>query len=302
MRVVSVLPSATEIVSALGHGPELVGRSAECDYPDEVRTLPVVMSPKTWDADQPSGRIDARVQRVRSSGESLYRLDIDLLRRLEPDLLLTQDLCGVCSVTDAEVKAACAKADIAPLIVSLTPRNLPAVWDSVETVGRALGDPERGRELARRLRARTAAGRAPRERARVAVVEWLDPPILAGLWAGDMVRAAGADIVGTGRGRPGVRSTWTEVAESRPDLVVLSPCSFSVERTRRELQDPEIAARISSIRPPRGIFLADEAFFSRPGPRLADGVDLLRHLLTGTMWQPPMSVEPFGPPAKEVAT
>lgn len=295
MRVVSVLPSATEIVCALGHGSELFGRSAECDFPPEVTALPAVMRPKTWDADQPSSVIDARVRKVRKARESLYELDIALLRRLEPDLLLTQDLCGVCSVTDAEVQAACAQADVAPRIVSLTPRTLSEVWQSVDTVARALDDPVAGRDLAARLRERTAPapleGRAPR----VAVVEWLDPPILAGLWAPDMVHAAGGEIVGTGRGEPGVRSTWAEIADSRPDLVVLSPCSFSVERSRRELAIGTLSAEVGLVRPPHGIFLADEAFFSRPGPRLADGVDLLRHLLRGSSWQPPMPVEPFLP-------
>ncbi|MGI0129924.1 MAG: cobalamin-binding protein [Thermoplasmata archaeon] len=296
MRVVSVLPSATEIVWALGHGPELVGRSAECDFPAEVAALPIVMRPKTWDAEKSSGAIDARVQRVRGAQESLYSLDIDLLRRLAPDLLLTQDLCGVCSVTDAEVAAACARADVAPRILSLTPRTLSDVWRSVDSVARALDDPERGRELCRELRERCRpAGRTPAA-PRVAVLEWLDPPIFAGLWAPDMVRAAGGKIVATARGKPGVRSTWPEVADAEPDLLVLSPCSFSVERSRRELANVALAGQVAGVRPPRGVFLADEAFFSRPGPRLADGVDLLRHLLDGSSWEPPMPVEPFSVP------
>jgi iron complex transport system substrate-binding protein len=127
----------------------------------------------------------------------------------------------------------------------------------------------------------------------VAVVEWLDPPILAGLWAPDIVRCAGGTIVGTRRGKPGVRTSWKEIATSKPDLVILSPCSFSVQRTRNELEDPRLGAEISGVRAPRGVFLADEAYFSRPGPRLADGVDLVRNLLAGTAWQPPIPVEPL---------
>lgn len=300
MRVVSVLPSATEIVFALGHGSELVGRSAECDYPAAVASLPVVMRPRTWDADRPSREIDARVQRVRRAKRSLYELDIELLRSLEPDLLLTQDLCGVCSVTEAEVAAACAQADVAPRIVSLTPRTLADVWLSVETVARALSDPGRGRELARALRARVAPERAPARPPRVAVVEWLDPPILAGLWVPDMVRAAGGSSRGTRPGRPGVRSQWAELAREPPDLVVLSPCSFSVERTRRELRSPELTRSVEFVHAPAGVFVADEAYFSRPGPRLADGVDLLRHLIRGVPWSPPMPVERLGFPPHEV--
>jgi iron complex transport system substrate-binding protein len=291
MRVVSVLPSATEIVFALGHGAELVGRSAECDYPPEARSLPVVMRPRTSDADRSSRDIDDRVQRVRGEGRSLYELDIDLLRKLQPDLLLTQDLCGVCSVTEAEVAAACATADVAPRIVSLTPRTLSNVWENVETVARALDDPTRGRELSRRLRDRTAAPPSRGPRPRVAIVEWLDPPILAGLWAPDIVRAAGGSILGGRRGKPGVRSDWTSVIAARPDLIVLSPCSFSVERSRRELEREPLRRAMGRVRAPRGVYIADEAYFSRPGPRLADGVDLVRHLLSDSPWQPPLPVE-----------
>jgi iron complex transport system substrate-binding protein len=301
MRVVSVLPSATEIVCALGHGPELVGRSEECDFPSEVKSLPAVMRPRTWDSGRSSREIDDRVQKVRGSGESLYELDVDLLRSLDPDLLLTQDLCTVCSVTDAEVAAACAKADVAPRIVSLTPRTLSDVWLSIEAVGRALDDPERGHAFARELRARCAPPRSPGARPRIAVVEWLDPPILAGLWAPDMIRAAGGSTTGARRGRPGTRTSWTELAELAPDLMILSPCSFSVDRTRRELADPRLARDVARVHPPRGIFLADEAFFSRPGPRLADGVELLRRLLGGSLGSPPMPAESWSAPALEVS-
>ena len=301
MRVVSVLPSATEIVCALGHRDELVARSAECDYPASVRELPVVMRPRTWDADQPSGAIDARVRKTRAAHESLYELDIDLLRSLDPDLILTQDLCGVCSVTDAEVASACAKADVAPRIVSLTPRTLSDVWGSVETVGRELQEPARGRDLARALRLRTTAARLGADSPRIAVVEWLDPPIVAGLWAPEMVRAAGGRSVGVRRGKPGVRTSWSDLAAARPDLVVLSPCSFPVERTLQELAQTDIGREVGRLRPSLGTYLADEAFFSRPGPRLADGVELLRSLLHGAPHAPPMPVEAWSAPGVEAS-
>ncbi len=280
MRVVSLLPSATEIVCALGHRADLVGRSAECDYPLSVRSLPVVMRPRTWDADAPSRTIDERVRAVRSDGESLYELDLDRLRQLEPEIVLTQDLCGVCSVTDREVEEACRIADVSPRIVSLTPRTLDEVWTSVETVARALGDPAAGSRLRRRLRDRARPSR-PRAGLRVAVVEWLDPPILAGLWAPDQVRAAGAFAIGPGPGEVGMRTTWEDLRRATPDLLVLSPCSFSVERSRRELDVPRLASLVDRVAAPGGTFVADEANFSRPGPRLADGVDLLRALVGG---------------------
>jgi iron complex transport system substrate-binding protein len=290
MRIVSVLPSATEIVYALGRGGDLVGRSAECDYPVEVRRLPVVMRPRTWDSERPSREIDDRVQKVRGKKESLYTLDVELLRALEPDVLLTQDLCGVCSVTDAEVAAACAKADVAPLIVSLTPRTLDDVWLSVVSVAHAIGEPSRGDDLARQLQARAAPISPRGPRPRVAVVEWLDPPILAGLWVPDIIHAAGGTPIQTRRGKPGIRTSWEAIDEVSPDLVVLSPCSFPVERTLRELDAPKLRSAVSSLRAPRGLFAADEAYFSRPGPRLADGVELIRRLLEGSTARFPMPV------------
>jgi len=289
MRVISVLPSATEIVFALGHGSELVGRSSECDFPAEARRLPAVMRPRTLDSDRPSQEIDARVRESRGEGESLYVLDQLLLEELRPDLLLTQDLCGVCSVTEAEVASACAAAGIHPKIVSLQPTCLAEVWDSVETVGRALGDPARARALADSLRARTAPRRATGRT--VAVVEWLDPPILSGLWTPELIRSAGGTPIGPGPSEAGVRTTWTELRRADPDLVLVSPCSFSVERSRRELADRRLRAAVSAVRPPLGMFVADEAYFSRPGPRIADGADLIRTLFEGKPPRGPMAVE-----------
>ncbi len=296
MRIVSVLPSATEIVCALGARQELVGRSAECDFPADVAELPVVMRPRTLDAQRPSSEIDGRVRAARAEGESLYFLDVPMLRRLRPELLLTQDLCGVCSVTDDEVRSACAEAGLAPEIVSLTPRTLEEVWRSVSTVGRAIGREREGEALAARLRRRSLPPASSAE-ARVAVVEWLDPPILAGLWAPAMAAAAGGLYVGPTAGEVGRRTSWPAIAAERPDLLVLSPCSFSVRRTAQELRPLE--AVVAAVAPPRGIYLADEAYFSRPGPRLAEGVELLRSLLTGRDDRFPMPVERF--PAEAAA-
>jgi iron complex transport system substrate-binding protein len=291
MRVISVLPSATEVVCALGHGTELVARSSECDYPPEVRELPVVMRPRTLDSERPSREIDARVRESRGRGESLYELDQELLRELRPDLLLTQDLCGVCSVTEEEVTQACALAGVHPRIVSLQPTRLSEVWDSIETVARALGDPEPGRRLANALRTRTRP-RSPTG-STVAVVEWIDPPILAGLWTPDLILAAGGTPVGPLPGEAGVRTTWGALRVRAPDLVVLSPCSFSVDRSRRELSDPKVAREVSAVRASLGTFLADEAYFSRPGPRIADGAELIRNMLDGKVPDGPMPVAPY---------
>jgi iron complex transport system substrate-binding protein len=297
MRIVSVLPSATEIVYAIGHGAELVARSSECDYPADVARLPAVMRPKTLDSDRSSSEIDERVQATRNRGESLYELDVPLLSRLRPDLLLTQDLCGVCSVTDAEVRAACSVAGVSPNVLALTPHTLDEVWGSVEAVAVAVGDAGAGRALAARLRREAAARSGPGYRPRIAVVEWLDPPILAGLWVPDMVRAGGATAIGPMAGAPGARTTWADLASEDPNLVILSPCSFSTARTRRELGDRALRESIETLDPALGTFLADEAYFSRPGPRLVDGVTLVRNLTNGTLGTPPMSVEPLVDPS-----
>ncbi len=300
MRVVSVLPSATEIVCALGARDELVGRSLECDYPPSVRSLPAVMRPRTFDASCPSDEIDARVRRARAAGESLYELDVPLLRKLRPEVLLTQDLCGVCSVTGDEVAEACREAGVSPTVVSLSPRTLDEVWESVERVGAAIRKPEPGRQLAQELRRRSAPG--PRVgRLRTAVVEWLDPPILAGLWTPAILAAGGADGIGPEPGATGQRTTWPELGKEHPDLVILSPCSFSVERTREELSRPSLGRAVRAALPDSRIVLADEAYFSRPGPRLADGIELVRRLAASGAGPWPMPVESWIPSTPPVA-
>jgi len=279
MRIVSLLPSATEIVCALGARTELVGRSSECDHPEDVRSVPVIMRPRTGDELRTSREIDASVATRRSAGESLYRLDVDALRSARPDLILTQDLCGVCSVTGDEVAAACREAGIAPRVLSLTPTRLGEVADSVLAVGHAIGRPSESAVLASELR--PAAASNPLDPPSVAVVEWLDPPILAGLWVADMVVAAGGSSIGPPAGSPGRRTAWAELATQRVDWLILAPCSYPVERTARAIDDERLGPSIAAVHPRRGTLLVDEAHFSRPGPRLAQGRDLLNALVTG---------------------
>jgi len=296
VRIVSLLPSATETVAALGHRRELVARSAECDAPADVRSLPVAMRAKTRDADRSSAEIDARVRAVRGDGESLYELDVPLLARLRPDLILTQDLCGVCSVTESEVAAACRSAGVNPEVLSLTPRTLGDVADTIDAVGRAVGAVDQARVLStplRRAPGRPAAVRPPR----VAVVEWLDPPILAGLWVPEMIARAGGRALGPAPGGPGTRTTWAGIRRLRPDLVVVAPCSFSVERSIRELSGSPLGDRLLSLRATRGVWIVDEACFGRPGPRLAAGIDVLRALLGTAAPDRPMAIQRWDPPA-----
>lgn len=298
MRIASVLPSATEIVCALGARAELVARSAECDFPAGVEELPVLMRPRTVDRDAPSSAIDQRVREARGRNEGLYELDLELLARLRPDVLLTQDLCGVCSVTEAEVESACARVGVEPRVVSVSPRSLEDVWGSVETVGASIGRADRAHALAEDLR-RRARSAGPAKGARVAVVEWLDPPILAGLWTPEIVQRAGGVAVGPDPGSPGRRTDWNEFARWGADVVVLSPCSFSVERTMRELEGTPLGTEVARSVGDARTFVADEAYFSRPGPRLADGVELIRRILRpeASSAPDPMPVLTWGPTA-----
>jgi iron complex transport system substrate-binding protein len=292
MRIVSLLPSATEIVCRLGRGRDLVGRSAECDYPELVGALPVVMRARTLDAERPSSEIDRRVREERARGESLYELDAELLRTLQPDVLITQDLCGVCSVTGDEVRAACASAGITPRIVELTPRSLDDVRATIRDVAGAIGAEDPGDSLDLELRSRQAAvvERPRGATRRIAVVEWLDPPILAGLWAPEMVQLGGGTVVGAVQPRePGVRTTWRELEDVRPDLVIVSPCSFRVERTLRELEGPLLGEARDALASVES-WVVDEAYFSRPGPRLWDGIELIARAVDGALPDGPMPV------------
>lgn len=280
---------------SLGHEADLVGRSAECDFPPSIRDRAIVMAPRVRDFDRPSGEIDARVREARGRGESLYVLNLDVLARLRPDLLLTQDLCGVCSVTGPEVTRACQEAGVDPAIVSLSPRTLAGVWETVLEVSRAVRDPRAGERLAGQLRRRTEPRPPVGEPPRVAIVEWLDPPIVAGLWVADMAEAAGGRSLGPPSGEPGARTTWEALAAQDPDLLILAPCSFSVDRTRREIDHAGLDEMLRPFAARKGVWIADEAYFSRPGPRLADGVDLLRSRLWSTPYTPPMPARPWIP-------
>jgi iron complex transport system substrate-binding protein len=302
MRIVSLLPSATEIVCALGAESELVGRSEECDYPPSVRRLPVVMRARDLDAGRTSQEIDDRVHRMLSAGESLYELDLVRLSGLRPDLVLTQDLCKVCSVTEDEVRSACRRLGRPPEILSLSPRRWSEIWASVLSIGRAVGRASEADALARKFLDRTAPRVTPSGPPMgIAVVEWLDPPILAGLWTPEMIELAGGRAIGPSPGSPGVKTSWSHIARDRPDLLVVSPCSFAVERTRREIARGGLGRPISEIAPRLGVYLADEAYFSRPGPRLGHGVELLRDLLEHRGPRAPMPVERYEPSAPEVA-
>lgn len=284
MRIVSLLPSATEIVCGLGLEDQLVGVTHECDYPDAVRALPKVTN-TLIPTDASSAAIDALVRERLKTRRALYTLDYATVERLAPDLIVTQTLCDVCAVDEAEVTAAACRLPGRPRVVNLEPTTLDGVLANVRTVGEAAGVPQRADEVVRDLSGRIAAVAARSAnvaRPRVLLLEWLDPPFSCGHWSPELVSLAGGDEV---IGKPGERSrtlTWAEVAAARPEVVVVACCGFSVERTMVDVSAiasrPEWAA-LPAVRSGRVYVVDGSAFFSRPGPRLVDALEILAHAL-----------------------
>ncbi|MGH3095594.1 MAG: ABC transporter substrate-binding protein [Streptosporangiales bacterium] len=275
MRVVSLLPSTTEILFAIGAGDDVAGVTVDCDYPHAARTRPVVSLP-TLPEGLSAGEIDREVRARLDAGADLYRLDEGVLRDLAPDVVVTQDLCAVCAVDVDGVDAALAHLGCTADVITIDPQTLPEVLDSVETVGAATGREEAAARLASSLRDRVDGVRAAvsgRTAPAVAVLEWTDPPFTAGHWVPGMVVAAGGT---PSLGKPGARSvatTWDEVAAGDPDLIVVAPCGYHLDGAV-ELAEAAVAAGHLPARVPVWAVDADAAFV-RPGPRLVDGVEAL---------------------------
>jgi iron complex transport system substrate-binding protein len=286
MRIASLLPSATEIVCALGFQDRLVARSHECDYPPEVRALPSCTAPSI-DLCGTSAEIDRRVKEALRQALSIYRVDEGLLRRLRPDLIVTQSQCEVCAVSLREVEAAtCTWFDAPARIVSLEPTTLADVWGDVGRVAEALGAPERGTELAGRLRRRVdaVAERARRlpDRPTVVCVEWIEPLMAAGNWTPELVElAGGVNLAGTA-GEHSPWLTWDELAAHDPDAIVVAPCGFDLARTRAELAALTRYPAWPGLRAVRAgrVSLADgNHYFNRSGPRLVESLEILAEAL-----------------------
>jgi iron complex transport system substrate-binding protein len=273
LRIVTLLPAATEIVCALGLRDALVGRSHSCDFPADVEALPVLTRARV-DATLLSGALDAEVRRLGQQKLPLYELDEGALAALAPDVVVTQDACEVCAVSYDQVAETIRRAEVRSRIVSLRPARLADVVDDVRAVARACGVPGRGTELARALNARlgAVAARLRAHRPRVAVVEWLDPLMLAGHWVPEAVEVAGGTYVGPRAGTPSPYASWTELQALRPDLIVVAPCGFDLERTRAEAIPH--AERLRSLTP-HVLFMDGNAYWNRPGPRIVDAVEML---------------------------
>lgn len=288
MRVVSLIPSATEIVFALGQGAALVGRSHECDFPPDVRRLPAVTAPK-FPLDGTSYDIDAKVKAIVAEGLSLYRVDPAALDALRPDVIITQSQCDVCAVSTRDVDAAvCQMVGSRPRVVSLEPCSLDDIWRDLGRVADALAVPDRGRELVAALRQRlaaigaraaeAAAGRRPR----VACIEWVTPLMAGGNWMPTLVELAhGDNLFGTA----GQHSPWMSFADlvaADPDVILIVPCGWDIARARRDL--PSLAAqpewaRLSAVRAGRAFVADGNQYFNRPGPRVVESLEILAELL-----------------------
>ena len=277
MRIVSLLPSATEIVCALGARAELVGRSHECDFPPGVEQVPVLTSSRVGPL--PSSRaIDASVRDVLRDALAIYEIDVERLRQSTPDVIVTQDLCDVCAVSIDDVRAAVARLarqDVA--IVNLHPMRLADIWRDITQVAGAVGRVGTGESLVGALRARVAevARRAamPRRRPRVVTIEWLAPVMIGGMWMPELVELAGGEPLVT---RPGEHAPTVEpddLAALDPEVVVVKPCGFSLDRTLEEL---DVLRDALPRRWRARVYVADgNAFFNRPGPRIVESLEIL---------------------------
>lgn len=284
MRICSLVPGATEIIAALGLTDRLVAVSHECDYPDSIRRVPSVVEPVIDQHALSSDAIDRAVKQLVHAGRKLYRLNEQRFIEARPDVILAQDLCHVCAVTPDQLTQAIASLNVAPRLVTLNPTSLESMLVDVGRIAQVVGADDLGRTLTQSLRARLGRVSAASGtiRPRVVCLEWLDPLYLAGHWVPEMVDLAGGEDILGRSGQPSRETTWDEVAAADPDMLLIMPCGYSVQRTVDEL------ARLEHSRTPwstqlarwRETYVLDaNAYFSRPGPRLIDGVELLATIL-----------------------
>ncbi|MFJ8006209.1 cobalamin-binding protein [Streptomyces fagopyri] len=288
MRIVSLLPAATDIVAELGLVERLVGRTHECDWPPEaVASVPVVTGADFAAADLSSREISRAVGGSAHSGSSLYTLDTDALAALRPSVVLTQDLCAVCAVSYEKVSSAVRLLDADTRVVSLEPRTLDDVLQCLVTVGDILGVRERAEQRLTRLRARlaeVARQTAGRPRLRVVAIEWLDPLWPAGHWVPEQIAHAGGEPLLASPGEHTKPMSWDDVRAARPDVVLVMPCGFPPERTLRErdlLTSLPGWAELPAVQTGRVWLLDGPAYFNRPGPRVVRGAEVLAQVLHG---------------------
>jgi iron complex transport system substrate-binding protein len=285
MRLVSLLPSATEIVYALGLGDDLVGVTFECDEPPAARVAKTVVVGGRDTRGMTPGEIDEYVRSQFAAGEDLYTLHASALSELAPDLILTQDLCRVCALPSGHVNEALDYLGCRADVLSLDPHTLDEVLDTIALVGARAGVPARSSALLDGLRRRldaVALAVASQPRPRVAIVEWVDPPFTAGHWVPDLVRAAGGEPVACSPGVPSVQTTWESLAAAAPEFVIVSPCGFHLEGALAQ------ARTVASRFPSAQVWAIDaDGIVVRPGPRLVDGVEAIGAILHPSLLSAP---------------
>ncbi|WP_309090096.1 cobalamin-binding protein [Phenylobacterium sp.] len=291
-RIVSLLPSATEIVAALGLAHRLVGRSHQCDFPAGVERLPALSSTKIR-TDQTSAAIDAQVNEILRSAVSVYDVDTDTLKALQPDVILTQTQCAICAVTPADLEAAlCSWTGLAPRLVSLEPNDLGDVWGDIRKVAAALGARAAGETLIAMLQARLAALSArvaDRPRPTVAALEWFAPLMAGGNWMPELIEAAGGRPLFA---RPGQHSpwlSWDDLAAAEPDVILMLPCGFRLEESLADL--PALTGHplwsgLKAVREGRVYAIDGHHYFNRPGPRLVESAEIVAEILHPQVFQP----------------
>jgi iron complex transport system substrate-binding protein len=294
MRIVSLLPAATEILYAVGAGDSVVGVTHECDFPAEAAKKPALIRPRV-DPHASPAEIDRQVRELIGSRENIYALDTELLLRLQPDLIVTQDLCDVCAISADDLAAGLSRfpAGNRPRVISYSPHSLADVWRGIREIAAAAGCETEGGALAEWLALEVSTVReavaeaAPRPK--VLCLEWFDPPYVAGHWVPEMVRlAGGSDVIGR-EGKPSFRIEWKDAIAARPEIAILMSCGYNLERNInlwRSTKLPPAWNEIPAVRNGRVYAVDANAYFSRPGPRLSEGVALLGALLH------PMRVRP----------
>ena len=285
MRICSLLPSATEVVFALGLGDSLVAVSHECDYPAAAAALPKITR-STIPHGLSSGEIDSVVTAALTDTGSLYSLDVDLLERLAPDVIVTQELCDVCAVATDQLQDALDTLGMRPTVISLNAQSLEGVLDDIESAAAALGRRQRGAEvvagLRRRIAAVAAATRDVAKCPRVFCMEWADPPYCGGHWMKDLVEIAGGDDALAIRNKPSRRIEWQAVRDADPEIVVLTCCGFDLDRCTEEARLLAARGDIRNVAALRtgAVFATDSAaYFARPGPRIVDSLEILAAII-----------------------
>ncbi|HEV2045648.1 MAG TPA: cobalamin-binding protein [Chthoniobacterales bacterium] len=285
-RIISLLPSATEIVAALDFTDQLVGRSHECDFPSGVKELPICSSTKI-PVHGSSYEIDARVKQIVAEGLSVYHVDVDLLRQLQPDLILTQTQCAVCAVTPRDLEQAlCTWVGAQPAILSLEPNNLGDVWNDIRRVGEALDVSQRADQLIASLMQRLAAIReksvTAQSRPSVAAIEWLGPLMAGGNWMPDLIEIAGGRSIFAQPGEHSSWIDWAQLIDADPEVILLLPCGFKIAQTVADLelltQNPAWP-QLRAVRSGQVYLIDGHQFFNRPGPRLVESAEIVAEIL-----------------------